>query len=192
MCAKAGERIRDEMSDRIIETAKHLAVTVGAEKLNVRMILGEMGITNRVFYNRFNNIEEVLNIVYQDTVVRIRASIVERLDPEGDLIEQVMDIVTDTLRLSYRHKKYFNQYVFENDSVSKENYAWWKEQIIRLIELGKTRGYVRELDAEIMAYAIWCFIRGYNADALGRGLPIETAIENFRYSFRVLLDGMKP
>ena len=42
-----------------------------------------------------------------------------------------------------------------------------------------------------MSYAIWCFIRGYNADALGRKLPRETAVRNFRYSFGVLLDGMR-
>ena len=50
---------------------------------------------------------------------------------------------------------------------------------------------LRDVDTEIMSYAIWCFIRGYNADALGRKLPLETAVRNFRYSFGVLLDGMR-
>jgi len=42
-----------------------------------------------------------------------------------------------------------------------------------------------------MAYAVWCFIRGYNADALDRGLPMEKAISDFKYSFRILLEGMR-
>ena len=42
-----------------------------------------------------------------------------------------------------------------------------------------------------MSYAIWCFCRGYNADAVGRHLPMDLAVQNFRYSFSILLDGMR-
>lgn len=192
MTSGNNELIVDAMSDEIIATAERLAATVGAEKVTVRKILQELEITNRVFYNRFHNIDEVLNIVYHNTVVKIRASIVARFDPQGDFVGQIVDIVADTLRLSYQNKKYLNQYVFENDSVSKENFEWWREQIVNLIRFGQSHGKIRDLNADVMAYAIWCFIRGYNADALGRGLPMEKAVEDFRYSFRILLDGMKP
>ena len=42
-----------------------------------------------------------------------------------------------------------------------------------------------------MSYAIWCYIRGYNADAVGRKLPLDIAVKNFKYAFGILLDGMK-
>ena len=83
-----------------------------------------------------------------------------------------------------------NRYVFDTDSVSNTNYEWWKTEISRLIELGKAEGHFREMDTEKMSYAIWCFIRGYNTDAISRGLPRDEAVENFRYSFRFLLEGM--
>ena len=57
---KNDDRIRDEMSEKIIEVAEQLATTEGAGTLTVRKILQTMDITNRVFYNRFRNIEEVL------------------------------------------------------------------------------------------------------------------------------------
>ena len=91
----------------------------------------------------------------------------------------------------YTRLKIKNQYVFENDSVSDDNFTWWKAEIKKLIELGIQRGHFKPLDSDIMSYAAWCFIRGYNADALGRKLPKEEAVANFKYCFGVLLDGMK-
>ena len=183
--------IRDEMSQTIIDTAERLALADGADTVTVRRVLQALNITNRVFYNRFHNIGEVLDRVYRSTALKIRESIPAHLDPEGDFFQQVTDIVVDTLVLSYETKMKFYQYVFASDSVLPDNYEWWKGQITRLIDSGKRRGVLRDVDTEIMSYAIWCFIRGYNADALGRKLPLETAVRNFRYSFGVLLDGMR-
>ena len=184
--------INDEMSQTIIDTAERLAISQGAETLTVRKIMRELNITNRVFYNRFRNIDEVLEIVYENTVLKIRESITANFDPEGDFHEQVINIVTNTLVMSYENKMNLNQYIFENDSVSDKNYNWWKNEIKKLIEFGKSKERISDnVNSEIMSYAIWCFIRGYNADALGRELPKEEAINKFRYSFALLLRGME-
>lgn len=185
------ELISDEMSESIIETAEKLAMDSGADNVNVRAILRELNITNRVFYNRFHNIGEVLGIVYRNMTLRIRESIIAKFDPEDDYFGQIIDIVVNTLVMSYETKMKFNQYIFESDSVSGGNYEWWKSEIKKLIEFGKSRKYLRDVDSDAMGYAIWCFIRGYNADAVGRKLPREEAVKNFRYSFGVLLDGMR-
>ena len=147
--------ISDEMSRRIIAAAEQIARTSGAESVTVRSILRALGISNRVF-------------------------------------QQVLDIVENTLVMSYECKRQFSQYVFESDSVSHDNYAWWTEEIKRLIEFGKARGYLRDVDSDIMSYSIWCFIRGFNADALGRKLPVAQATAAFKYSFGILLDGLRP
>ena len=191
MSANTQALISDDMSRRIIETAEGIALAQGTESVTVRKILQTLGITNRVFYNRFRNINEVLNIVYESMILKIRESITANFDPSGDFISQVIDIVADTLLISYDTKMRFSHYVFENDSVSSQNYAWWKAEISKLIEFGKEHGILKDVDTEIMSYAIWCFIRGYNADALGRKLPKEQAVAAFKYSFGILLDGMK-
>lgn len=191
MAEKSQELIYDSMCEKIIEVAEKIATQSGVNEITVRKILVELGITNRVFYNRFHNIEEVLNIVYENTVLKIRKGITEDFDPESNYFEGVINIVANTLRLSYENKMHFNQYVFENDSVLQNNFEWWKKQIASIIELGKKKGYLKNIDTDIMSYSIWCFIRGYNADALGRGLPLEKAVSDFKYSFCVLIDGMK-
>lgn len=185
------ELITDEISEQIIATASQLALRDGSDKLTVRMVLQAMGgVSNRVFYNRFRNIDEVLSIVYQRISVKMRESLTEIFDPNGDFFTQIIDVVAATLTMSYDIKMNLNRYVFDTDSVSSSNFEWWKTEISRLIEFGKTGGHFGNVDTEKMSYAIWCFIRGYNADAISRGLPRDEAVANFRYSFRILLEGM--
>ena len=134
----------------------------------------------------------MLEIVYSNTVLKIRESIISKFDVNRDFFEQVIDIVANTLIMSYENKMNLNQYVFESDSASDINYEWWKSEIKNLIEYGKANGHIKDIDTDVMSYAIWCFIRGYNADAVGRKLPRDEAVRNFKYSFGILLDGMKP
>lgn len=187
-----GQLIHDEMSGKIVEAASGMALERGAGEVTVRGIIRALGVTNRVFYNRFHNVEEVLALVYQDMALRMRQSILDRFDPEGDFFGQITDIAAGTLTLSYKLKLGMNQYVFIQDSVSTENYLWWRRRIRDFIELGKERGLVKPgIDSDAMSYAIWCFIRGYNTDALAREIPEDKALRDFRRSFNVLLDGMK-
>lgn len=185
------ELIRDAMSETIITTVENMVMENGAHGITVRKVLTRLGISNRVFYNRFRNIEEVLEIVYKNTIIKIRESLTTTLDSEKDFFENVMDIVIRTLLVSYDTKMQFNQYIFENDSHSKSNYAWWMSEIKKLIDYAKEKHYIKDVDSDVMSYAIWCFCRGYNADAVARNLPRDEAVRRFRYSFAFLLEGMK-
>lgn len=185
------ELIVDEMSKNIIEKAEELAHEEGVENVNVRRIMQMLKITNRVFYNRFHNIEEVLDLIYQKTLLKIRESITSKFNPDKDFFEQVKEIVADTLIKSYENKENLNQFIFQSDSNSADNYSWWMDEIGKLIEIGKEKGLLKDVKTDKMSYAIWCFIRGYNADALARNLPKDEAVEDFKYSFGILLDGMK-
>ena len=185
--------ISDEMSAKIIETVEMLVTSYGAEELNVRRILKELDITNRVFYNRFHNINEVLEIVYRNTIIKIRETMPNNFEVNSkeEFFERVMDIVVHSLTSSYDHKMQFNQYVFRRDSISESNSRWWCGEIKKLIDYAMEKGYIKKVDSEVLSYSIWCFIRGYNADAVGRNLPKEEAVENFKYSFGFLMDGLK-
>ena len=191
MQAEKSELISDEMSEKIIDTAGRLATTSGANNITVRSILKALGITNRVFYNRFHNIDEVLDRVWRNTSIEMRDGILSHFDENGDFFEQVNNVVSQILIMTYDIKMHFNQYAFESDSVSRENHDWWIREIKRLIDFAKSRKYIKDVDSEVLSYSIWCFCRGYNADAVGRGLPKEEALKNFKYSFAFLLEGLK-
>ena len=183
--------ISDEMSERIIEVACEIVMTDGADSLTVRSILRRLEISNRVFYNRFHNIDEVRDIVYHRTVVKIRECFPTNIDPDIDFFEFVTDLVSRSLLFSYEIKKQFNQYYFESDSHSETNREWWTVEIRKLIEYAMESKLIKEVDSDMLAYAIWCFCKGYNADAVSRDLPKEEAVEGFKYSFRFLLEGLR-
>ena len=185
------ELIRDAMSETIITTVENMVMENGAHGITVRKVLARLGISNRVFYNRFRNIEEVLEIVYKNTIIKVRESLTATLDSEKDFFENVMDIVIRTLLVSYDTKMQFNQYIFESDSHSQSNYTWWMSEIKKLIDYAKEKRFIKDVDSDVMSYAIWCFCRGYNADAVARNLPRDEAERRFRYSFAFLLEGLK-
>ena len=68
-----------------------MATMDGAHTVTVSRILSELGITNRVFYNRFHNIDEVLEIVYKNSVFKMHESLKSEFDAEKTIFEYVMD-----------------------------------------------------------------------------------------------------
>lgn len=191
MIKSKNELISDEMSQKIIDLAEDIVTTTGTHDLTVRKILNTLGITNRVFYNRFHNINEVLDIVYNRTSLKVRQTLIAEFDNKTDFFTYVVDVVANSLIISYDTKMQFNQQYFENDSLSQSNYGWWTSEIKKLIDYAISRGFIKDVDSDIMSYAIWCFCRGYNADAVGRNIPKDEAVKNFKYSFSILLDGLK-
>lgn len=191
MASEKHELIQDELSEKIIDATAHLVATEGAHKINVRKVLKYLDITNRVFYNRFHNIEEVLDIVSENSILEVRNSLRFHFDEKKDFFEQIMTEVEKTLIVSYETRMNFAHYVFENDSVTSSNYEWWTKEIEKIINYAINKGYIKNVDPEMTSYAIWCFIRGFNADAIGRKLPLEDALKRYRYGFNFILKGLK-
>ena len=183
--------IQDEMSDKIISAAEEIAVENGTEDLTVRKILRALGITNRVFYNRFHNIGEVLEKVYEKTVLKARNCIMSRADAKKDFFENVYDLVSEIISMSYDSRKQMSSFVFETDSNEKENREWWTAEIKKMIDYAMENGYIKKVDSEVLSHSIWCFCRGYNADVIAQNIPKEEAVANFRYSFSFMIEALK-
>lgn len=191
MAAKQ-EMIHDEVSEEILACVDRLARQRSAEKITVRDVLKELGITNRVFYNRFHNMDEVLNLLYQKMIHQVRESLMIPWQEGTDFLAHVKRIAAQTLIVSYTCKENLSRFVFDTDSVSDENYRWWVQEIKKLIALGQQHGQIREdLDGEMLSYAVWCFIRGFNADAMARNLSREEALTRFDYGFSIFLEGIR-
>ena len=182
--------IRDEISETIIDTAAGLVREEGAHRVNVRKIITRLGVTNRVFYNRFKNCDEVLRIVYARSVAQTREAVVPDFTDKQSFIRFCMDAAEHVMISTYEMKMCFSRYVFEHDSLTEENRLWWKQHIIRNYESAHQKGYVKTADTEALCYAIWCFCRGYYADIAARELQKEEAVRLFRFGFRCLLDGI--
>lgn len=186
------EKIQDEISREIIESARRIAARKNPAQMTVRDVMKDLQITNRVFYNRFHNLDEVLQILYQESIARVRESLSIPWRGDVEFWEHVQTVATRTLILSYESRQDLSQFIFAADSFADANLAWWEQEIRRLIETGKQHGQVRsDLDEKAISYSIWCFIRGFNADAIARDLPRDEAMAVFRKGFGCFIDGMR-
>jgi len=102
-----------------------------------------------------------------------------------------MDVAVKVLLSTYEVKNQFSQYMFEFDSMKEANRIWWTNKIKEIIEVGKQTGQLKDVDSEKLSYTIWCFFRGYNADAVHRQLSKEEAVENFQFGLQCLFHGIK-
>ena len=186
--------IKDSVSDEIIELTEDLVIKQGVKALNVRMLMNKMGKSTRVFYNRFRNIEEVLNIVYKKVVIKMRDNLRD-IASEGrdtDYFAYVEKLIVLCMEDTYDLKNQFSQYAFEHDSLSKNNYEWWIEKIKGLVRFGISNGYIRDdLDVDAISYFLWCLCRGCNADAVMRNISKEDAVRSLKAGFACFLEGAK-
>ena len=184
------ERIRDDISDQIVEIVASIAAAEGAHKVTVKKIIGELGVTNRVFYNRFANIDEVLRIVYRNAVVNMRENIKPEFHDRESFEQFCLNTAVDVLMQTYDVKMQFRRYVFEHDSLTEENRIWWYEKIKKYYAYALEQGFAKPVDADALCYAIWCFCRGYYADSVSRQLSREEAVRYFTFGFTCLLHGV--
>ena len=184
--------ISDEISEEIICVTEKLVAEDGAGKVTVRKVLRKMGVTNRVFYNRFHNIYDVLKIIYRRAVIKMHKCLDSEFDPRTDFYNYVMDVAVKVLINTYDVKNQFSRYMFEFDSQSEANMKWWTGEVKKLIEIAKETEQIKsDVDSDMLSYAIWCFFRGYNADAVNRKIPKEEAVRCFKFGLRCLFDGVR-
>ena len=183
-------RIHDAISEEIIQAAADIARNEGAHHVNVSKIMSVLGATNRVFYNRFKNADEVLRIVYQRAVEQTRENIRPDYTDAKSFIAFCLDTAEKMLVRTYDIKTQFRRYVFEHDSLTEENSLWWDTHIREQYSVAREHGYVRDVDVDALCYTIWCFCRGYISDAAARSVSLADSVRYFRFGLSCLLGGL--
>lgn len=187
-----GVKLQDEVSDKIISAATKMALNNGVGCLSVKAIINELNITNRVFYNRFKNLNEVLECIYQNVVQAMRQCILVEYDGKQDYYEFLIDIAASVLKKTYENKLHFSQYMFEYDSLNAANRNWWMERIKALLQYGIDRGLLKNTDLNLLCYSIWCFCLGFNTSSIGTDLTVDEAVAAFRLGIGTMLEGLRP
>ncbi len=184
--------IKDEMSQLIIQTARKIAEKEGAKQVTVRKILKDLNISNRVFYNRFKNIEEVLSYIYKNVTKSLQLTIDLDCNTAEEYYDLLVSVPIKTLKNYYKKTEGLEQLIFEKDSHEEQNITWWHDNITQLLQYGVNKGYLKEFNVEAVSYIIWCFVRSFYADVVVRNIPVEDAESIFNLGFKIFLEGLKP
>ncbi len=190
MAYSRGVKIEDNVSEEIIEAATDIVFSIGYSHLTVRSILRKLGYTNRVFYNRFCNIHEVLEKVYENVYLKMRKCIEIKYVPGTDYCEYLINLAVSLLKKTYETKMLFINFLFEHDSITNYNRKWWLSRIKELLDYGVENNVFKEFDTEAVSYSVWCFCRGFTADAVNLKLDMNEAEELFRNGLNCFLNGI--
>ncbi|MGM9551018.1 MAG: TetR/AcrR family transcriptional regulator [Clostridia bacterium] len=186
------ELIKDHISEEIISLCEDIVLKEGTKNINVRRVITAMGVTNRVFYNRFHNIEEVLECIYYKNMVTMQHSLSSEKNIEEDFFGYVTDVALNALLNTYDVKQRFCQYMFEFESYTNTYCNWWIEKIKDVIETAKrTEQIKKDIDSEMLSYALWCFLHGFNTDAVNRNVPKSDAVKSLKFGLECLFYGVK-
>lgn len=190
MSYSQGTKLQDKISQEIIACVGKMVYKQGASDINVSAVLKELKITNRVFYNRFRNIDEVLLIISQKIVKEMRQSILQPYDEKYNYHQYLINVATNVLIKTYEVKNNFSDYMFINDILNKVNKEWWIEHIVVPLNYGVKNGFLKPINTEEISYAIWCFCRGFNVDAIKGQLELKDALRIFTVAFTAFIDGI--
>lgn len=190
MSYSQGTKLQDKISQEIIDCVGKMVYKEGTTGISVRSVLKELNITNRVFYNRFRNIDEVLLIISQKIVKEMRQSILTPYDEKHNYHQYIISIATNVLIKTYEVKNNFSDYMFISDILNKVNKEWWVEHIVVILNYGVKNGFLKPVNTEDISYAIWCFCRGFNVDAIKGQLELKDALKIFTVAFTAFIDGL--
>lgn len=180
------------MSKKIINIATRIAIEEGIGSLTVKRIVTELECTNRVFYNRFCNIDEVFHAIYDNVVGEIRECIQVEYDGVGSYYDYLLKMAVNVVKKSTDNKLHFSQHMFEYDLYSRQNRAWWIEHLKPIIRHGIEQNLLKRVDVDDLAFSVWCFCRGYSVAAIGSEMTAEQITESFKLGFKSFIDGLKP
>ena len=190
MAYSRGIRLEDETSKTIIATAAQIARREGMEELTVKRVLTELKVSNRVFYNRFRNIDDVIQVLYEDLVQEIRSSLERVQQPAQSYPDYLLELAVAAVEKIYQNTLHFKQYLFSYQVANDTNRDWWLKKIQQLLRRGMEQGELKVNDPVKMSYGVWCFCLGFHRDAVGDELTEQEAMDAFREVFSCLIQGM--
>lgn len=190
MAYSRGIRLEDETSKTIIATAAQIARREGMEELTVKRVLTELKVSNRVFYNRFRNIDDVIQVLYEDLVQEIRSSLERVQQPAQSYPDYLLELAVAAVEKIYQNTLHFKQYLFSYQVANDTNRDWWLKNIQQLLRRGMEQGELKVNDPVKMSYGVWCFCLGFHRDAVGDELTEQEAMDAFREAFSCLIQGM--
>ncbi len=191
MAYSKGVKLADKTSKRIIKTIKKMVYKEGASSITVSRVIKKLGVSNRIFYNRFQNIEEALLAVSQEIIDEMRVCIIKPYNPKDDFYKYLLGVARSVLIKTYEVKKSFSDYMFNNDIIDESNKIWWVGRIRKLLAYGIKNKYIKPLKEEDFSYGVWCFCRGFNVDAIKSRLELKAALKIFDMTFGALIEGIK-
>ena len=182
--------LQDETADEILRIAKEICKTEGAGQVTVRKIITQMGVTNRVFYNRYRSRDALLYQIYSEAVTEMHRCVDPHYTDKDSFFQFCLETGEQVLGQTYDIKRQFKDYYFAHTELTDHNRDWWSEQVRRHYTIAHENGWIQVTDIEKIGVSLWCMCRGYLEDAAVRAFTKDEALQAFRFGMTCYLKGL--
>lgn len=144
-----------ETRQAIIDTAVKIALEEGFDALSIRKITDELGYSSGIIYHYFNDKQEIIDIIRNETSLQLFESVTKLILPENSFavntgrvlryISEVSRHQPDTIKLILMGK-------YSKDFTDTTNK--WIDMIKQCVELGISSGELRNIDSNVVSYML--------------------------------------
>ncbi len=182
----------------ILAVSRDLLIKDGFSKLSMRKIAKRANITATSIYLHFDNKDDLLLALMEESIEHLKESLVKEINPAKDFISQLEDLARAYIQFAFQHpQEYEIIYMVRPEEMPKYPKQKFKqirsgyELLTEIIKEGKEKGRIDVEDPTISAYTLWAQLHGVVSVVLSKRLDtripkqrfIDQAIENVIQGF---------
>jgi AcrR family transcriptional regulator len=140
-----------ERQQQIIDVSIQIIANRGIQKLTIKNISKEIGISEAAIYRHFDSKFHILMAIL-DSFENIAESVLQNIDPEKSCLEQIETFVMDRYQRFSENpalsKVMFSEEVFQDDERLSQKIISimhkHKEKIVTCVDIGQKKGEIRD------------------------------------------------
>lgn len=187
------QKMRSEaVRQAILDTAYQMGLEEGFEAVTVRKIIGKMKYSTGIVYHHFKDKQEIIDAIEEAETGRLRALIMSEIDENKDYLTNMAAIFHRVMVLAYEEPEKYNLIVLHKYSRRSPELPGWIAQISANLTKCMQEGAVRQMDADMAAFAVWSSFIGFNLMiSRHKNLSLDEAEALFKTQLDIILNGLK-
>lgn len=186
------------LRNEILKVSRDLLIRDGFSKLTMRKIAKRVNITATSIYLHFENKDDLLLALMDDSIEQLQQTLIREIDPAKDFIKQLKDLALAYVQFALEHpQEYEIIYMVRPEEMPKYPRKKFRqirsgyELLSKIIKDGKEKGRIDVDEPTISAYTLWAQLHGVVSVILNKRLDtripqnkfIDQAIEHIIQGF---------
>lgn len=174
------------LRNEILEVSRELLIEHGFGKLSMRNIARRANVTATSIYLHFDNKDDLLLALIEESIEHLKEKLVQELDPSKDLIRQLEDLARCYIDFALEHPQEY-EIIYMVRPEEMPEYPKEKFQQIRsayelsaeIIKRGQREGGIDVDDPLVSAYTLWAQLHGVVSVILSKRLDTRIPQKEF-------------
>jgi len=181
-----GKTTKRDLRKQILETCRDFLVEEGFGRMSMRKIARKVGVTATSIYLHFQNKDELLHTLIDETIEELNAHLEAAAQLKGSPREQLLNLAQAYVDFAMQNPgKYQIVYQVRADEMGrypKEKFRKARrgyKLVSSIIRESNKDGQIREMAPDMAAYVFWAQLHGLMSVVLSKRLDVRVSQEAF-------------